>query len=697
MDNSIKKAVTYSLLAHIRNSGTLTKGPLDVFIPIVKKGLHQINQQGLYKGESIVEIKIILEELYGIDFPIPVLRNILLIIAKEINTKEETSFVLNNDNSFWIKDYVFEDYDSKLKEYQKEINKLQKLFSDFCKANGIDDVQNNCIIKFIEKNKVSISKYLANTTTSNGKDFIIEARFVEYFRNNSYIFSLIKNIYLGSILTCYLEYQPVDVRMNVTLLFDTNFIISLLDLNTPESTHTCIKLIEICKKFGYEFKILNDTIDETRNLLNSKANNYDSAIILRYVNKEDIYNACERRNLSRTDLDRIADNLEKIITDYGIYIIPHTESLKNKAKFSPEYSLLKNYRNSEKAALHDASAIIYVKEKRGKKVKEFENVNCWFVNNSISHDNEEGINPLINPNQFDYQPELIKVDDLLNVLWLSNPSINNSLPNDELVDIGLTSLVAATLNEALPKARIIKELDVNIQKYKDDSVTDKDVLLLSTRIANGQVKNIERLNEIAKTDPTKFNEGIRKEARKQEKVENERNEKFEELLKKFNDKYEEIGNYKEIIDNRKQSEIDRINQNAKKEIEKRDSEIELLRIELITKENEKIKIDRDLYIKSVLRTWRRKSWIILIITLLVLLLGVAWLIISMNNLPESAESFFDKVLKSKFLSILFSIVTTIINYFVIRLLYDKYHNHSNINAFKLNITIPDELKEKSMK
>jgi hypothetical protein len=176
--------------------------------------------------------------------------------------------------------------------------------------------------------------------------------------------------------------------MNVTLLFDTNFIVSLLDLNTPESTHTCKKLLEVCKKIGYEFKVLNDTIEETRNLLNSKANNIDNAVIIRHINKEDIYNACERRKLTRTDLDRITDNLETSIVDFGINIIPHTESLFKKAKFSNEFSLLKQYRNSDRAALHDAAAIIYVKEKRGKRIKEFENVNCWFVNNSITHEND---------------------------------------------------------------------------------------------------------------------------------------------------------------------------------------------------------------------------------------------------------------------------------------------------------------------
>jgi hypothetical protein len=80
MDKSTKKAIAYSLLAHIRNSGTLTRGPLELFVPIVKKGMYHLNSNGLYKGESISEIKVVLEQLFGIDFPIPVLNNILKIM-----------------------------------------------------------------------------------------------------------------------------------------------------------------------------------------------------------------------------------------------------------------------------------------------------------------------------------------------------------------------------------------------------------------------------------------------------------------------------------------------------------------------------------------------------------------------------------------------------------------------------------------
>jgi hypothetical protein len=530
-----KRAIAYSILAHIKNSGLLASGPLDVFIPLVKKCLHVMNtKKSQYKGENISEIKTIIEEEYGIDIPMPVLKTILQKLSLQINSKEEKVFELYNDGAFWIRDYVFEDYDIYLEESKRKIRDLQNTFKEFCKIYNVDNMSENSIIKFIEKNRHSISRYLANSQLHHGEDLTISALFVNYFKNIPQLYTQIKDLYLGSTLTCALEYEFSETKLEITLLLDTNFIVSLIDLNTSESTHTCKKLLEVCQKIGYKFQILSETLEEIRNLINFKSTNYDKVAISKYVNKEDIYNACERRKLSKVDLDRIADNLENTLVEYKINIVANTDKLRNKAKFSKEYTMLKKFRNTDKAALHDAMALIFVKEKRGKNTREFEKVNCWFVNNSISHDiDSDGIDALINSNHNQYQPEIIKADDLLNILWLSNPNINISLADSELVDMGLTSLVAFTLNESLPKARIIKELDDNIQKYKTPEITDRDVYLLSNRIASNQIKDIEKLNELANRSAKEFNQRVKEEAQKQEIIEKERAVKLDELFRKM--------------------------------------------------------------------------------------------------------------------------------------------------------------------
>lgn len=56
--------------------------------------------------------------------------------------------------------------------------------------------------------------------------------FVDFFRKAPEIYNTLRNLYLGSMLTSYLNYEPKDVKMDVEILLDTNFIVSLLDLNT---------------------------------------------------------------------------------------------------------------------------------------------------------------------------------------------------------------------------------------------------------------------------------------------------------------------------------------------------------------------------------------------------------------------------------------------------------------------------------
>lgn len=623
-DVIVTRAITYSVLAHIKNSGLLVDGPLDIFIPLVKKSLHLLNsERKQYKGENISEIRAIIEEQYGIDFPLPVLNTILQKLAKEINTEKEKVFELYQDGAFWIKDYIFEDYDEQLKESKRKIQDLQNAFKDFCKINDVSEVEGNCIFKFIEKNRLSISRYLSLSSIPNGKDYTLPALFVDYFKSIPHFYNQIRDIYLGSTLTCILDYEFSETKIQATLLLDTNFVVSLLDLNTPESTHTCEKLLEVCKKIGYNFLILPETIEETKNILSFKSTNLDKVAISKYVNKEDIFNACERRKLSRVDLDRISDNLESSLEGHDIQIIANTTSLKNKAKFSNEYKILKKYRNTDKAALHDAMAVLFVKGKREKGIKEFEKVNCWFVNNSISHDTDEGgVDAIINSNNNQYQPEIIKADNLLNILWLSNPDINTSLANNDLVDIGLTSLVAFTLNESLPKARIIKELDDNIQKYKSQEITDRDVYLLSTRIANNQIKSVESLNEMASKNPEEFNHRIKEEADKQKKVEFDRAKKWEDLHKKLERAIESIVDEKDKIEQRfeikKQKEIDKVSTDAENQIREKDIEIEQLKQDRINRENEIIAEKREVFIVNQVKKWKNKGyWFLLLFIIIV--------------------------------------------------------------------------------
>ena len=318
------KIITYSLLAYIRNNSNedTIKGSLDIFIPLVKRAIAKLSSKGINKGKNISEIKPYIDDEYGLDFPIPVLDTIFKKIAEQVNTEDKTNFVINNDKSFTFFEYIFDEYEEFISNRESEIKKVQRLFLNFKKVSSKGDViDSNSIFEFIEKSKYNLSKYLSKKEDYIEKDYTIEAEFIEYFRKlGASYYEIIKDIYLGFIISCYIEYKPDIKKSNkkVELLLDTNFIMGLLDLNTKKSTQTCSTVVKIAKNSGYILSVLEDTLQETTNLLRNKAENFDKSFLTKRVNLEDVFNACERHNLTRINLEKITDNISSEIEKYSI-------------------------------------------------------------------------------------------------------------------------------------------------------------------------------------------------------------------------------------------------------------------------------------------------------------------------------------------------------------------------------------------
>ncbi len=709
------RAIAYSVLAHIYDKATFANGPLDIFIPIVKNALSELYPSGTTKGSSISEITEAIDQKFSITIPFPVLNNILKTIAVEVNGKSNRDdMCIYDDGSFWIEKFIFEDYSELIQKGKDDISKVIQIYKNFCKVyNVINDCNEADLFKFIEQNRLDVSYYLANNTNEAMKTSshnIIVAQFIDTLKQVPEVYDKIRDIYLGSMLSSYLDYQPSNVKMDVELLLDTNFIISLLDLNTPESTDTCNTLIKISRNLGYSFTILNDTIEEVQALLSYKASNYSTAIIAKNINREDIYNACDRRHLTGTDLMRISDNIENTLTnEFNFHIIPNTQNWYGKAKFSREYSIFKKYRNSEKAALHDAMALVYVRERRGNKhIKEFEKVNCWFVNNSITHDHDyEDSDYLSLYNSRDHQPEIIKVDNLLNIIWLSNPSIK--LDIEDLSNMGITSLLSYTLNSSLPKARIIKELDENIQKYREDyNITDKDVINLSTRIVNRQIKDVQELNNLARRDDAAFAAKVKEESIKQEQIEANRVQKFENLVQMLHAEIKEIqGNqakmqqkYNERLQGLDEREL-KIEQREKsikiedKALKAENEKLNMEKCKFETKlkskweeENKKRKQQKEDFIDSAIAKSKNKAkwtfWPVLIV-LLVLLLYLCYFL---KTADKEVVNSINDLWSFRPISTILTILTAIINCFTATHFYNWCFNPSYIVNKKNLIKIP---------
>src|SRR6185312_6008190 len=315
--------------------------------------------------------------------PLAVLKSILKKIEREVNTAGG-KLRFYEDWSFQILDYSFTDYEDDIQHREKELEHLQEVFEDFLRTENLDPRGRN-IYHFIENGKLSLGKYLHSKYPHNSADQTIEAKFIKFIVDIPGFYQLVQDVYIGSIISTYLEYQPALRQKEVELVFDTNFIVSLLDLNTAVSTRNNKKLLEISGRLGYRFTVLAITLKEVDKLLRSKIEYFEENFLAMMADEEDIYNACKRRNLSKTDLDRIRSTVQDGLAIWNVNIVPHVEKYENLAKNSDLYERLLPVRNSPFAALHDATCIQYVIAKRQKPViKTFDNVNCWFLNNSSS-------------------------------------------------------------------------------------------------------------------------------------------------------------------------------------------------------------------------------------------------------------------------------------------------------------------------
>lgn len=699
------KAVTYSLLAHINNSGVLMNGTLDIFIPLVKRVLSKLNTDGVFSGKSLLEIKTVADVMYSVDFPIPVIKTILEQVSREINTEEVTHFQLYGDGAFALHNYSFTEYEDAIAKQKNEVNNIETLFKEFCETSDIKIDSSLSIFDFLEKNKISLSKYLSDNKIVDQKDYSAEAQFVDFFRKIPQVYDTIKDIYLGSIIAGYIEFKVSKPEDDVLLLLDTNFVIGLLDLNTEESAHTCNTLLKIALQQGYKAKVLEITIDEIKGLLEAKAAHFDKSFLQTKVNPEDIYNACDRRKLTRTDLERIADNIERLLGELGIGIIYDCDKLTKEASFTEDYKKLKDIRSSHKSALHDAAAILYVRKKRGaNNIKDFEKVNAWFVNNTINKESQKSIET-----QNRFQPEKIKADDLLNIMWLSNPQVHESMSALDLVEIGLTSSVSLTLHSDLPRSKVLKELDDNIHKYAKDNVSDRDILRVATRITNKQLKDIETLNELAKKDKGEFVARLEEEAERQKRVESQRIAKLEEVFKEISLRTEELEQSKKefeekaeriiALEQEKQNTEDKVKQ-LEAEIEKRDKKEE----ERLRKEKEEkdkieaermqkavaaLKVKQVEWVNSQVKKWRLKTWIEFGIGLVFIALGVLYILFRAGWDMELAKQTIKIFNGDVVFGSLISLGSTVFFGFTVKSLYDKYRNHSNIENYKKGLNIPE--------
>ena len=526
---SNKKVAAFSLLAHINDNNIGLRNFEDIFIPLVKSSLCKMNNNGVKSGQSISEIKEQVDKSFSLDIPIPILKNLLRSISTEVEKDPESQFILYKDGGFQMNRFLFADYEEELDHKESEIKEVERVYEAYLTSNGLDPKQEPSIFNYIDQNRINLSKYFAYKYDQQLEvEYVHQANFINSVKSNKGIYEVLRRVYLGSLIAAYLEVQIGQVQNKIELLLDTNFILGLLDLNSSESTHTCRKISEICDRIGFTKSILPFTIEEIQLLIERKASLLENAFFQGHLDPESIYNAAKRRGLTKTQLQQVANNLKVILqNEYKIIPVGNDEKYRNLAKYqySEIYEFYKNLRGGNGfSALHDTTVIAYVKEKRGKKeIKgDLMKANCWFVTNTPFS--------LALPEHNGNLPEIIRAEEILNFLWLSNPNVTAFINSSELSSLGLTRLVSATISYSLPSPKVLRDLDENFNSYGGSTITADDTVMVASMIANKRIIKPEELNKIALQNPESFISKVKEFADEGRREEKEMKEKLDKIL-----------------------------------------------------------------------------------------------------------------------------------------------------------------------
>jgi hypothetical protein len=481
----IDKAVVYAFLSAIKEkSGNITS-LLSIFEELTEGILSDWTRKGTTSAR-IVDLQDDFKKTYDIIIPIPTLR----VILNKISKKYSGTFTIHNDDSFIITDFPNRDLSYIVDQQKKSINLLFSLYNSYLSKEGLESSKHD-LLEYIEENKKQVMSFVSGNLLLNSDDFHVQANFIKELLSIPEYNPIIQRLFLGSIISSYIELD-IDESMDKskTLLLDTNFVVSLLDLHSIESFINCKMLVEIARKLKYKIEVMPFTIDETSALLNRIASNLSGITYFQAQDKDSIYNGCLRKNIDASSLSVIAKKIaSKLQNDYGIIQtdLMTNSALINQARQSKIYAQLKGRIHNPDGALHDATALYYIQKLRNSVQNSFADINAWFVTDTKGYSE----NNSFSPNNI---PLMIRAEELLNIMWISHPLYNSN----EFIQATMTRILSGTLNSSLPDRSMLREIDKKLQAIKDFPINTRDCIQVAEVLGSIENQQLKLLAE-AKT------------------------------------------------------------------------------------------------------------------------------------------------------------------------------------------------------
>jgi hypothetical protein len=469
-----------------------------VYIPICKRTLSLYSLQGNTHG-NVEDIKKLIIEEYGINVPTIVVKKLINATFKSLSNRARKKYnftVFQNGESFEIQKHAFSDLEIDYKKGQRNAKALQDAFETYLKSEEIDLTGVPAFSSFLEKNKKHLAAFFKNTSKINGENvdisYIHHVSFLERIETSNHnLFEIAQGLYIGSIVAGFLE-SGIDLEPkfenNEVYYLDTPIVLRALDLQKEEETQPIRELLDIIRSTNGKIKILSITINEISNVIANAIGNYNNTIPTSTINE-----ACLRLGKNKAWLITYNGNLEKNILEtlkIEKEIIQNAFIEKNQT--TPDVKALQERRIRKGNALHDVLSYLYVRQQRNSSITLFQKAKFWFLSNNTEL---LKFNREINPQGG--ITEIVMPDALTGLLWLKNPS----QLIQKVKSVGLSELMAITLNEEIATKELINEYEATIRSL--DGISQEDYHVLLECVAHESAKKIEQFNEIAERDKDK--------------------------------------------------------------------------------------------------------------------------------------------------------------------------------------------------
>jgi len=507
MENKDKLLISYCFIAALNNNEENLFN--SVYLPLCKRALSSFSVTQEYGKATDLRSKML--DLYGINVPLYTTRQMIRAIEKA--SKHDVPItIFEKGDSFKITEYSYLENEAIYLQEARNANQLQEAFVTFAKSkepiSNSNESSYPLFIDFIESNKKEISNFF-NIVNIDAKieqevqnNFQLQADFLNYiFKNDSGLLKIAEKIYLGSVIASFIESNfDLESKFETGEVYylDTQFVLSLLDLQAEEETLPIQELVQLIQANGGKVKVLDKTVEEIENIFEKAIQNFTDNPLIAAIKNDSIFGACSRNKWKKTDLQEIADKFtETLLKKYSISQELVPPQIIDKAKKSKERIDL-NEKRQKKSALHDIIAIFYIRFLRKDKIKSFKKAKYWFIT----------LNPTLlqfNKSHIDtgFIPECILPESLTSILWLKNPKKFG----DNALKVGLTELVANTLVQNIIPSYVLVDLD-KLLKSKT-SISEEGFAMLVSNLSRDSVEKIHNFLELAETgSPEAFNKSV---------------------------------------------------------------------------------------------------------------------------------------------------------------------------------------------